>query len=282
MFGSTIGTRETLERWPNLRIALCQFGASPSISDNIRTISEFAERAKSQGADLLVCPEAAMSRFPAEQQDQVPAAEPLDGSFGTALASATADSSLTIVAGGFTPGDGTRVKNTLFVAADGRISAHYDKIHLYDAFEARESNKVIAGDIQPTVIDVDGITVGLATCYDLRFPELFRVLADMGSKVVVLPAAWIKGAYKEEHWLTLLRARAIENSLFVVGSGESGERSIGRSAIFDPMGLQLTDLGIKASLAIVDIDVADVDRTREINPGLNNRRFCIVSTTPGA
>lgn len=265
-----------------MRIALCQFGAVPAVSDNIKTIESFAAEAKAQHADLLVCPEAAMSRFPAEEQDQVPEAEPLDGSFGTALAQATVGSGLTIVAGGFTPGDGTRVKNTLFVASDGKISAHYDKIHLYDAFQARESDKVLAGDVAPTVVDVNGVAVGLATCYDLRFPEIFRVLADLGSKVIALPAAWIRGAYKEEHWLTLLRARAIENGFFVVGSGEAGERSIGRSAIFDPMGLQLTDLGTQPGLTVVDIDVQAVDRTRKINPGLRNRRFAIAGHNPGA
>ena len=265
-----------------MRVAVCQFGAAPEVHENILTIQTFAQQARDRGADLLVCPEASMSRLPVEKSDQLPNSEPLDGSFGTALADATDGSKLTIIAGGFTPASGNKVKNTLFVASNGVISAHYDKVHLYDAFDARESDNVIPADIEPTVIDVNGVAVGLATCYDLRFPEMFRLLVDQGAKVFALPAAWIRGPDKEEHWLTLLKARAIENTCFFVGSGECGDRSIGRSAVFDPMGLQLADLGSKTGIVFVDIDIDEVDRTRAVNPSLDNRRIPVGGNRDGS
>lgn len=259
-----------------MKVAISQFASSPTIAENTARIVADAHRAGQEGAKLMVCPEAAMIRLPDEHESLVGKVEDPEGSFGTALAEASAKTGVTIVAGAFTPGDDSKVKNTLFVASEGRIAATYDKIHLYDAFSVTESDKVIAGPPEPVTVDVDGVRIGLATCYDLRFPEIFRVLADKGSLLVTIPTAWAKGAMKEEHWLTLLRARAIENSFFVVGCGEAGERSIGRSAAFDPMGSQLTDLGTGNSFGIVDVDTDRVTRTRSLNPSLSNRRFEVI------
>src|SRR5699024_9943191 len=223
-----------------------------------------------------VCPEAAMIRLPDKHESLVGKVESPEGSFGQGLAQASARTGVTIVAGAFTPADNTKVKNTLFVASGGEIVATYDKIHLYDAFSDKESDKVIPGPPKPITVDIEGVRIGLATCYDLRFPEIFRVLADEGSLIVTIPTAWVKGPYKEEHWLTLLRARAIENSFFVSGSGEAGQRSIGRSAAFDPMGSQLADLGAGNSFAVIDIDTDKVAQTRSVNPSLQNRRFEVI------
>lgn len=259
-----------------MKVAVSQFAASRTISENTAHIVADAHRAAEGGANLMVCPEAAMIRLPDKNESLVGRVETIDGSFGTGLAKASADTGVTIVAGGFTPGDESRVRNTLFVASDGEIVATYDKIHLYDAFADKESDKVVPGPVEPVTVDVDGVRVGLATCYDLRFPEMFRDLADRGSLVVTIPTAWVKGAFKEEHWLTLLRARAIENGFFVVGSGEAGARSIGRSAVFDPMGLQLTDLGAGNAFGVVDLDIDKVAQTRNVNPSVHNRRYKVV------
>ena len=261
-----------------MKVAVCQFGATPDIPTNTEKVVAFAKQAADQGAELLVTPEASMIRLFDKSESLVGRVEELDGSFGTALAKASEDYKITIASGGFTPGDSERVVNTLFVAQDGKIAAHYDKIHLYDAFADKESDKVKPGPLNVVTVDVNGTSVGLTTCYDLRFPEIFRLLMDQGAQVVVVPAAWVKGSMKEEHWLTLLRARAIENTCFLVGSGECGERSVGRSAVFDPMGRQLTDLGGGEGMIVVDLDIASVSKTREINPSLANRRFQVVGT----
>ncbi|GAA2102399.1 carbon-nitrogen hydrolase family protein [Brevibacterium salitolerans] len=259
-----------------MRVAISQFGASRTIAENTARIVSDAHRAGEAGASLMVCPEASMIRLPDKDESLVGRVEPVEGSFGTGLALASEETGVTIVAGGFTPGDASRVKNTLFVASGGRIIATYDKIHLYDAFSDKESDKVLAGPVEPVTVDVEGVRIGLATCYDLRFPELFRDLADRGSLLVAVPTAWVKGPLKEEHWLTLLRARAIENSFFIVGSGEAGVRSIGRSAAFDPMGLQLTDLGAGDGFGVVDMDIGKVAETRRANPSVHNRRYAVL------
>ena len=138
--------------------------------------------------------------------------------------------------------------------AAGGVIAAYRKIHLYDAFSFVESDSVAPGQAGPPVIEIDGVPVGFATCYDLRFPELFRVLQSGGAQVLALASAWVKGPLKEEHWLTLLRARAIENTCYVVAADQSGRAGIGRSAAFDPFGLPLLDLGnADSGYGLVDV-----------------------------
>ena len=120
------------------------------------------------------------------------------------------------------------------------------------------------------------VQVGFATCYDLRFPELFRSLVSRGAQVLALPAAWVSGPMKEEHWFTLLRARAIENTCYVLGADQVGRRIIGRSAAFDPMGLPLLDLGTaQEAVGLVDIDLDRLAEVRELLPSLSHRRFSV-------
>ncbi|TCP53022.1 putative amidohydrolase [Tamaricihabitans halophyticus] len=260
-----------------MRVALCQFGAGDDPVANAAEIDRFAEQAAEQGAKILVAPEAALVRLPEAHQPVAPHAQPLDGQFARDLAKSSAAHGITIVAGSFTPGDDERAVNTLVVLADGELVAHYDKLHLYDAFAYQESKNVRPGDNAPVTIDVDGIRFGLATCYDLRFPEIFRALIDNGAQAFLLPAAWVRGPVKEEHWFTLLRARAIENTAYLLASGEAGERCIGRSTAFDPLGLQLTDLGAGPGVGVVDVDPARVAAVRETVPSLSHRRFRVVA-----
>ncbi|MEK8171118.1 nitrilase-related carbon-nitrogen hydrolase [Streptomyces sp. M19] len=112
----------------------------------------------------------------------------------------------------------------------------YRKIHLYDAFGDRESANVRPADEPPVVIEVAGTRVGLMTCYDVRFPELARLLVDAGAEVLALPAAWVRGPAKERHWELMVAARALENTCWVAASGECGPRNIGNSMVVDPLG----------------------------------------------
>lgn len=172
-----------------MRVAICQFAATPDVSENLATISDFARTAQANNARVLVCPEAAMIRLPDKNESLVGKVEDLDGFFGSALKDISKSTGVAIIAGGFTLGDSTRVTNTLFVADHGQIIEHYDKIHLYDAFEDKESNKVLPGELKIKTANIDGTVIGLAICYDLRFPELFRLLAVQGAQIIVIPAA---------------------------------------------------------------------------------------------
>jgi deaminated glutathione amidase len=262
-----------------VRIALSQFDPTPDPAENAAFVVAQAERAAGEGADLLLAPEGSIVSFLTDPAAPGRAAEPADGPFGSALLQASVEFGITVAAGSFVPA-GDRVHNTLLVAQDGAFVARYRKVHLYDAFSFLESETVAPGDTAPPVVEIAGVPVGFATCYDLRFPELFRLLADGGAQVLAVASAWVKGPLKEEHWLTLLRARAIENTSYVVSADQIGRAGIGRSVAFDPFGLQLIDLGTAApGFGLVDIDPDRVAEVRASNPALANRRFR-VSRTP--
>ena len=155
----------------------------------------------------------------------------------------------------------------------GNASADYRKIHLYDSFGYRESDRLTGGAVEPVVVDVAGWQVGLMTCYDLRFPELARRLVDAGAEVLVVPAAWLPGDRKVAHWRTLLAARAIENTCFVVGAGQPEPRYVGHSAVIGPLGDVLAEADGSEQVIDAVLDRADLDEARRTNPSLANRRL---------
>jgi deaminated glutathione amidase len=201
-------------------------------------------------------------------------AQPLDGPFVSAIGELARTHAMTIVAGMFeTSADERRPYNTLAaVSALGELMATYRKAHLYDSFGYRESDRLTAGELAPTTLAIGDLTVGLMTCYDLRFPELGRLLVDAGADVIAVPAAWVRGPLKEDHWATLLRARAIENTSYVAGAAQTGRHYCGRSMIVDPMGVVVASLGDETGVATADVSSARIAAVRERNPSLANRR----------
>ena len=225
------------------------------------------------GVDLVVLPEAFARDFGEPGEPLAPYAEPLDGPFVRALQDASRRSGATVVGGMFeTSADPDRPYNTL-VVAQGDELATYRKIHLYDSFGQRESDIVTPGPLEPTVVEVAGARVGLMTCYDLRFPELARMLSATGTDVLVVPAAWVAGAGKAEQWRTLLRARAIENLCWVVAAGQPAPRYTGYSAVISPTGDVVVEAGEGAERISATLDLDAVAIAREKNPSLLNRRL---------
>jgi deaminated glutathione amidase len=223
-------------------------------------------------SDLVVLPEAFARDFGEAGSDVSAFAETLDGPFATELAAVAAERNTTVVAGMFeTSQDPARPYNTLLVR--GATDASYRKIHLYDSFGYKESDALHAGPLRPVLVDVAGYRVGLMTCYDLRFPELARVLVDHGAEVLVVPAAWVAGPRKVEHWRTLARARAIENTVFVVAAGQPGPRYSGHSLVVDPLGDVLAEAGEGPGQLRVTLDRGALDAARATNPSLANRRL---------
>jgi predicted amidohydrolase len=224
------------------------------------------------GSDLVVLPEAFARDFGPAGSDVSPYAESLDGAFATELAAVAAEHGTTVVAGMFeTSEDPARPYNTLLVR--GAAAAAYRKIHLYDSFGYRESDRLRAGDVAPALFDLGGFRVGLMTCYDLRFPELARLLVDDGAEVLVVPSAWVAGPRKVEHWHTLLRARAIENTAFVVASAQPGPRYTGHSMVVDPLGDVLAEAGDDGAVLRAALDRGVLEEARRANPSLANRRL---------
>jgi predicted amidohydrolase len=224
------------------------------------------------GSDLVVLPEAFARDFGEAGSAVGPYAEPLDGPFASERAAVAAQRDTTVVAGMFeTSEDPARPYNTLVVR--GAAHASYRKIHLYDSFGYRESDALRAGAIAPAVVDVGGFHLGLMTCYDLRFPELARALVDRNAEVLVVPSAWVAGPRKVEHWRTLVRARAIENTVFVVAAAQPGPRYSGHSMVVDPFGDVLAEAGDEAAVLTATLDRAVLEEARSTNPSLANRRF---------
>ena len=257
-----------------MRIAVAQILSGTEPADNLQIVRDYSSQAVDAGASLVVFPEATMCRFGVPL---APIAEPLDGPWADGVRRIAADAGITVVAGMFTPADGGRVHNTLVVTGPG-ADAHYDKIHLYDAFGFTESSTIAPGE-QPVVVDVDGVGVGLTTCYDLRFPELFTRLAQQGAQLIVVSASWAAGPGKLEQWTLLARARALDSTSFVIAAGQadpgeplasSAPTGVGGSLVVSPFGKVVTSAGADPQLLVADLTLEHVTQAREIIAVLRN------------
>lgn len=263
-----------------MRIAVAQIASRVDPAVNLRLVTDGIRAAADAGAALVVFPEAAMCAFGVAL---APVAEPLDGPWATAVRAAADERDICAVVGMFTPGSGGRVRNTLLATGRG-VDAGYDKIHLYDAHGFRESTTVAPGR-EPVTVSVDGVVVGLTTCYDVRFPGLYQALADRGAEVIVVPSSWGAGPGKREQWDLLTRARALDATCFVaacdqalpaaagvptIGTAPTG---IGASVVVAPDGRVVEQLGEEPGMLVVDLDLERVAQVRAALPVLANRRF---------
>jgi predicted amidohydrolase len=188
-----------------------------------------------------------------------------------------ADANITVIVGMFSPADSGRVYNTLLAVGPG-INAHYDKIHLYDAFGFTESRTVAPGR-EPVVLDVDGVGVGLTTCYDLRFPELFTTLARRGARLIAVSASWASGPGKLEQWTLLARARALDSTSYIVAAGQAdpGEplasaapTGVGGSLVVSPFGDVVASAGADPQLLVTEVALDQVTQARDTIAVLRN------------
>ena len=268
-----------------LVVAAAQISSGADPAANLEQVAIAVGEAAARGARLVVCPEATMRRFGLPLG---PVAEPVDGPWATRLAEIAFEAGVVVVAGMFTPAGDGRVSNTLRAIGPG-VDAVYDKIHLYDAFGFRESDTVAAGS-EPVLIEVDGVRVGLTTCYDVRFPGLYTTLADRGASVICVAASWGAGPGKVDQWRLLTRARALDSTTYVVAAaqaapdeaaGTAGKGSargaaptgVGHSAVVSPLGAPLAELGAGPGVLVVELDLSEVERARASIPVLANRRF---------
>ena len=256
-----------------MKVALGQFAVDKEWPNNVTTTLSLMADAQQAGADLLVLPEGILARDITNPKLVLTAAQPLDGPFMTQVLAASRGTTMTIMMSIHVPNGVDKVWNTLVAIRNGEIIAQYRKLHLYDAFSMKESENVVPGDVVPPLVSVAGLNVGLMTCYDVRFPELARRLVLDGAQVLVLPAAWVKGPLKETHWELLVRARALENTAYVVAVGECGVRNIGNSMVVDPLGVVVAQAPEVPALIYADIDPARIAYARDILPALANRRF---------
>ncbi len=268
------------------RVRLVGLAATTDTDANREAAVTAVREAGAAGADLVVLPEFAACFDPRGVGPRH--AEPLSGAYVRALRAASAG--LTTVAGTVVPATETRAVNLVVAVRDGALLGSYAKVHLYDAFGQRESDLLVPGppDAAPLVVEAGGVRFGVLTCYDLRFPESARRVVDAGAQALVVPAAWAGSAQnrelKSDHWRTLLRARAIENTVWTLGVPMRGRGVVGDLLAVDPRGVVVAEQAPPASvdgpgvvdLLDVEVDPAAVEEVRSTNPSLVNRRYTVV------
>ncbi|MYQ81257.1 MULTISPECIES: carbon-nitrogen family hydrolase [unclassified Streptomyces] len=257
-----------------MRASLIQIAVDPDEPVGSRRERAASLVASQRGADLVVLPELwpvgafAYTAFEDE-------AEPLTGPTYEVMAKAAAEAGVWLHAGSFVEraGDGTLYNTTLVFSPEGERAAAYRKIHRF-GFDQGEAVMMGAGDDLVTVA-LPETTLGLATCYDLRFPELFRGLVDAGAETLVVAAGWPER--RRAHWTLLAQARAVENQAYVLAVGSAGTHAgiqqAGHSLVVDPWGEVLAEAGADEEVLTVELDTARVAATRDQFPALKDRRL---------
>lgn len=285
-----------------VRAAVLQMNTTEDVAANVATALRLVDEAAARGARLLVLPE--KFHYLGDVGGVAGVKEPLDGSLLARVGEAAARHEVYVVAGSIweaVPGDLRTYNTTVLLGPDGRPLAAYRKLHMFDVDVGgqsyRESDTCLAGDevVAVTVpsdwtgaaaapdaaavsgagATLSGVTVGLTICYDLRFPELYRALADLGALIVTVPAAFTM-ATGRDHWHVLVRARAIENQAYMVAANQTGRHgpgleSYGRSVIVDPWGVVLAQAPDGEGVAVADLDLARLEQVRTSLPALHNR-----------
>lgn len=255
-----------------IRIGVLQAAPRPSKTETLRVVEKLLESARDPS--LIVTPEYLMldpTGLPKEKVYEE--AEDLEGSWLGFFKDKARELGACIAATLFEKSGDGRVYNTLaFIDKNGSIKAVYRKTHLFDAYGYRESSFTAPGDRLFQPIDLCGVKVGAAICFELRFPEIFRAQALSGAEVIVVPSAWYKGPLKEETLRFLAQARAHENTVYLVVASNPGGNFVGRSMIVNPMGVVKLDLGPGERYEEYEIDTEEIEEARKVLPVLRLRR----------
>lgn len=264
-----------------MKIAIAQISSKSDKLENLALVEDYVARAAKQGAELVVFPEATMRGFGTERLDTC--AETAEGAFVQRLRALAQQHHIAIVAGVFFTADLQqqedkeiqRVANVAVAVLPDAVSdatlITYHKIHTFDAFGFRESDTVRPGK-QLVTFEFGGITFGLAICYDVRFPELFRQLALQGAQVIILPASWGTGAGKLAQWQLLTQARALDSGSYLVACDQAeatdprksgAPTGVGGSAFINPWGQRVAELGAEPGLLCCEVDASISQEVRE-------------------
>lgn len=277
---------------PKLKVAALQLNSQPDLKVSLDRCYAAIESAAKSGANLIALPEN-FAFMGDEVQKQQKGAE-ISERVMDVIPKWAKEFNVTILAGGFpVPASNRKVYNRSIICdTTGKIIASYNKIHLFDVSLSsdetyRESDTVEPGDLKPTVCTLSSerlgtntqepfnVNLGMSICYDLRFPELFRELTNLGAEIIFVPAAFTQPTGKA-HWEVLLRARAIENSLFIVAPAQTGthgsnRKTHGHAMIIDPWGNVLSDAGRETGFAMAAIDLNLLFEVRQKLPAIHHR-----------
>jgi len=258
------------------KIAVVQMKAHTEKEKNLVKILNYIKQASKRNSKLCTFPEFMMFYTPAHQSaaELASLAEKISGEFVASISDAAKENSIQVVGTFYEKSPhANRVYDTSFlIDKNGKLLSRYRKIHLYDALGFKESRKLYPGSSVARPASSSAGKLGMMICYDLRFPEMSRMLASSGSEILVVPSAWVKGKMKEEHWIAINKTRAIENGCYVVAPDQVGNIYCGRSLVVDPFGQVLLDMKKREGMGIVDVSLDKVRDVRKKLPLLKNRR----------
>ncbi|MDE1763345.1 MAG: carbon-nitrogen hydrolase family protein [Thaumarchaeota archaeon] len=258
------------------KIAVVQMRADTQKEKNLKKILGHIREASRRGSKLCAFPEFMMFYTPFSQSaaELAGLAEKASGEFVTSISSAAKENSIQVVGTFYEQSPrANRVYDTSFlIDKNGKLVSKYRKIHLYDALGFKESDKLYPGSSVARPANSAAGKIGMMICYDLRFPEMSRMLSSSGSEILVAPSAWVKGKMKEEHWITINKTRAIENGCYVIAPDQVGNIYCGRSLVVDPFGKVLLDMKKREGIGTVDVSLDKVKQVRKKLPLLKNRR----------
>lgn len=261
------------------RAAIVQMKSSEDKERNLAYSVKLINEAAKRKARLICFPEFQMAYSPAEQKSKSlhKIAEKITGNFVSTLSNSAKQNKINVIATIYeiinTNEKNQKVFDTGIIINElGKVQSIYRKVHLYDALGFKESRKLLAGSIieKPSKTSVGNL--GLLICYDMRFPEISRILTVNGANILVSPSAWVAGFMKKVHWEIMVRARAIENGVYVLAPNQVGNIYCGHSMVIDPFGATILDMKNRQGIEFIEIDTAKIDTTRRTLPLLMNRR----------
>ena len=261
------------------KAAIVQMKSSVDKELNLVHSLKLIKEAAKKKARLICFPEFQMAYSPPEQKSESlhKIAEKITGNFVSTLSNSAKQNRINVIATLYeiinTNDKNHKVFDTGVIINElGKLQSIYRKVHLYDALGFKESKKLLAGNIieKPSKTSVGKL--GLLICYDMRFPEISRILTVNGANILVSPSAWVAGFMKREHWEIMVRARAIENGVYVLAPNQVGNIYCGHSMAIDPFGSTIVDMENREGIEFIDIDSSKIDTTRRTLPLLMNRR----------
>jgi deaminated glutathione amidase len=271
-----------------VKVAIVQMKSSVNKDKNLAFSLEMIKEAQRKKAQIICFPEFQMAFSPNSQtsRELFSISESVTGNFTKELCNSAKANDISIIGTIYERSTTDSVKPTkkdidnqycvydtaLFINNKGVLVTRYRKLHLYDALGFKESEKLLAGDKLFSPVDSPLGKLGIMVCYDLRFPELSRILTIEGSNTLVSPSGWVQGTMKEDHWLTMCKARSIENGVYLIAPNQVGNVFCGRSLVIDPFGIVILDMGAKEGLEIIDLDLDRIKLVRNDLPLLKNRR----------
>ena len=258
------------------RVSLGQVSTSTEKEENLERGRELIKAAAEERADLLVLPELFMAYTTLDEPPKrfAELAEDVDGPFVSAMGLEAKKRGIHVILGIIERSPkSAKVRNTaVMLSPEGRVVAAHRKMQQFDSFGYRESSRFEPGTQVDRPVKTRLGKIGLMTCYELRFPEIARILALEGADLIVVPTAWVAGRMKEDHLHILARARALENTVFVAVASQTGKIFSGRSLVVDPFGVPICDAGEDEGLVTAEVDTDRIRRVRRLLPNLGQIR----------